>query len=199
VNWTGRRLPRFEDPALVRGEGRFVADVAIGVPAVRFVRSPYASGRIRAIEAPPGAMLVTGRDLQGLQTIKPSLSRFNYIPVGQPVLPLEHVHFVGQAVAAVVAATLEQAEDLADQVLLDIESDPAVVDAIDAIAPGAPQLHREAPGNVLVEGKLRQPGCDEAFAGAAHVVSLAFRSRRQNATPLEAAARSMTARPAAFG
>ena len=189
VNWTGQRLPRFEDPALLRGEGRYTADVVGTARAVRFLRSPVAAGRIRSIEPtqtlPPGVLLVTGRDLAGLGDIRPSLSRFGYVNIGQPVLPVERVHFVGQPIAALVADTEECAEDSADLIWLDIEADRPVVDLAGALLPGAPAVHRDAPGNVVVEGVLRQPGCDEAFAGAAHIVDLAIVSRRQNASPME--------------
>ncbi|HYF08118.1 MAG TPA: hypothetical protein VD970_10890, partial [Acetobacteraceae bacterium] len=62
MKWVGRRLPRIEDPALLRGEGRYVPDIAIGARAVRFLRSPIASGRILRLappaEMPPGALFV---------------------------------------------------------------------------------------------------------------------------------------------
>ena len=147
------------------------------------------AGRIRSVTPtetlPPGVLLVTGRDLVGLGDIRPSLSRFSYVTIGQPVLPLERVHFVGQAVAALVAETEALAEDAADLIWLDIEPDRPVVDLHAALLPGAPSVHREAPGNVVVEGVLRQPGCDAAFAGAAQIVELAIVMRRQNASPME--------------
>ena len=185
MTWVGRRLPRLEDPALLRGEGRYVPDIAIGARAVRFVRSPFASGRIVAITAPEGALVVTGADLAGVQTIKPTLSRFDYRAVEQPVLPTDRVHFVGQPIAAVVAATPEEAEDLAEQVTVEIEPDTAIVTLDDALAPDAPRLHDVAPGNVIAEGVVRMPEIEPAFAGAHRVVEFAFRSRRQNAMPME--------------
>ena len=189
-SWSGQRLPRFEDPALLRGEGRYTADIAGPARAVRFLRSPVAAGRIVSIAPteplPAGVMLVTGRDLAGIGDIRPSLSRFNYITVGQAVLPTERVHFVGQPVAALVADSAELAEDAADLIWLDIDADTPVVDLEAALKPGAPVVHPEAPDNVLVEGRLRQPGCDEAFAGAAAVVELAIICHRQNASPMEA-------------
>ena len=188
-SWAGQRLPRFEDPALLRGEGRYTADIAGTARAVRFLRSPVAAGRIISITPaeplPPGVLLVTGHDLAGMGDIRPSLSRFNYIAVGQPVLPVERVHFVGQPIAAVVADNEALAEDAADLIWVDIEASAPVVDLDAALKPGATVVHKEAPGNVLVEGQLRQPGCDEAFAGAAHVVELAIINRRQNASPME--------------
>ena len=52
MNWVGRPIPRLEDPVLLIGEGRFVADIAQGAAAIRFVRSPIARGRIEGIEIP---------------------------------------------------------------------------------------------------------------------------------------------------
>jgi len=185
VTWVGRRLPRLEDPALLRGEGRYVPDIAIGARAVRFVRSPFASGRLVAITAPPGALLVTGADLAGVKTIRPTLSRFDYRAVEQPVLPRDRVHFVGQPIAAVVAATPEEAEDLAEQVMVEIDPDQAIVTLDDALAPGASLLHEVAPGNIIAEGIVRMPEIEAAFAGAHRIVAFSFRSRRQNAMPME--------------
>ena len=54
MTWVGRSIRRLEDPALLRGEGRFTADVAAGALAVRFLRSPVASGRIDTLRPPPG-------------------------------------------------------------------------------------------------------------------------------------------------
>ena len=114
MKWVGRAIRRLEDPALVTGQGRFTADL----PAahwVRFVRSPVAAGKIEKIEAPDGATVITAADLQGVKPILPMLHKFNYRPVGQPVLADGVVRFVGEPVAAVVAASEEEAEDIAEQ------------------------------------------------------------------------------------
>ena len=66
TGWVGRSIRRFEDPALVAGDGRFTADL----PAthwVRFVRSPVAAGTITSITAPDRAMVVTAADLKSLK------------------------------------------------------------------------------------------------------------------------------------
>jgi carbon-monoxide dehydrogenase large subunit len=96
------------------------------------------------------------------------------------------VTFAGQPVAAVIASSREEAEDVAEQVFADIDSEDAVVDVDAALAPGAPLVHGQAPGNVLVEGKVETKGFAEAVADAATVVEIEVRSHRQNATPLEA-------------
>ena len=185
TGWVGRSIRRFEDPALVKGQGRFTADL----PAdhhVRFVRSPIANGRIVSIKAPAGATVITARDIADLPPIRPMLHKFNYRPIAQPVLADGVVRFVGEAVAAAIAGSEAQAEDMADAVELDIVDEVAVVDARAALAADAPLLHAEASGNVVVEGVIATPGFDQARNAAHRRVRVNARSYRQNATPLEA-------------
>ena len=134
--WVGRSIRRLEDPALVAGNGRFTGDL----PAacwVRFVRSSVAAGRIRRISAPEGATVITAADLSAVKPIQPMLHKFNYVPISQPVLAKDVVRFVGEPFAAVVAASREEAEDIADLVEVDIEDMPAIVGAEAALAAGA--------------------------------------------------------------
>jgi aerobic carbon-monoxide dehydrogenase large subunit len=182
--WVGRSIRRLEDPALVTGEGRFTGDLP-AVSHVRFVRSPVAAGRIVRIAAPAGATVLTASDLGEVKPIRPMLHKFGYVPIGQPVLANETVRFVGEPVAAVVAATPEAAEDLAELVDVEITEMPVVVSAREALLPGAPRVHAEAAGNVVVEGRLKTPGVDAAVASAHRRIEVAVRSRRQNALPME--------------
>ncbi len=152
---------------------------------MRFVRSPVAAGKISKIDAPNGAMIVTAADLAGVKPILPMLHKFNYKPVGQPVLADGQVRFVGEPVAAVVAASAAAAEDIAELVELSIEQTMPVVDARAALEAGAPQLHAEAPGNVILEGKFKTPEFDSVWNGAHKIIKVEARSRRQNATPME--------------
>ena len=100
LKWVGRAIRRVEDPALITGQGRFTADLA-AAHWVRFVRSPVAAGKIKNIKAPAGATVITAADLKGVKPILPMLHKFNYKPVGQPVLADGQVRFVGEPVAAV--------------------------------------------------------------------------------------------------
>ena len=182
--WVGRSIRRFEDPALVTGAGRFTGDL----PAerwVRFVRSPVACGRIKRIAASAGATVLTCTDLADVKPIVPMLHKFNYVPIGQPVLAKDTVRFVGEPVAAVIADSPQEAEDLADLVELEIDEMPAVVGAREAMETGAPCVHAEAARNVIVEARLQTPGFDAAMARAHRLVEIAIRSGRQNALPLE--------------
>ena len=156
-NWVGRSIRRVEDPSLVAGQGQFTGDL----PAqcwVRFVRSSVASGKIVRIAAPEGATVITAADLAAVKPIQPMLHKFNYVPISQPILAKDVVRFVGEPVAAVVAPTREEAEDIADLVEVEIEQTPAVVDARTALVSGAPAVHREAAGNVVVEGRVKTAG-----------------------------------------
>src|SRR5271166_3476476 len=187
--WVGRSIRRLEDPALVTGEGRFTGDLP-AVGHVRFVRSPVAAGRIVRIAAPAGATVLTASDLissdlGAMKPIRPMLHKFGYVPIGQPVLANEVVRFVGEPVAAVVAATPGAAEDLAELVDVEIAETQAVMDARDALLPGACLIHAEAAGNVVVEGRVKTPGFDAAIASAHRRIEVTVRSRRQNALPLE--------------
>ena len=187
TGWVGRSIRRFEDPALVAGDGRFTADL----PAthwVRFVRSPVAAGTITSITAPDGAMMVTAADLKSLKPIRPMLHKFNYVPVGQPVLADGVVRFAGEAVAAIVAPSKSLAEDLAEQVGIDIAPLPAVITSEAALADGAALVHDQVATNTIVDGAITTPGFDAVWASAHAIISVDARSRRQNATPMEARA-----------
>ena len=98
------------------------------------------------------------------------------------------MRFVGEPIAAALAASEAQAEDIADTVSVDIAASAAVIDACAALADGAPLVHAQATRNLVVEGKVETPGFAAAQGAAHRLVAIELRSRRQNATPLEARA-----------
>jgi aerobic carbon-monoxide dehydrogenase large subunit len=189
MKWVGRSIRRLEDPALVIGRGRFTADLP-AAHYVRFIRSPVASGRIVRVTAPDGAKIISAADLNGVRPIRPMLQKFNYQPIEQPILAKDVVRFVGEPVAAAVAATAAAAEDIADAVELEIDELPAVVDARDALAADAPRVHAatENGSNVVVEGRMETADYAATLARATRRIRVEVRSNRQNATPLEARA-----------
>jgi carbon-monoxide dehydrogenase large subunit len=184
LTWVGRAIRRVEDPALLAGRGRFTADLPAAL-RVRFVRSPVAAGRIERITIPDGANVVTAADLAAVKPITPALHKFGYVAIAQPVLASGLVRFVGEPIAAAVASTEAQAEDLADSVSVEIGGSAAVTDARAALADDAPLVHAHAARNLVVEGKVETPGFAAAQSAAHRLVAIELRSRRQNATPLE--------------
>ena len=197
---SGQAVLRLEDDALLAGVGQFTDDVTLPEQTyLFFVRSPYPHARIVAVDtaaalAMPGVLqVVTGADLvaAGVKPIPGSIgfTRADGLPGVAPlrrVLAHEHVRFVGDAVAAVVALTLQQARDAAEAVSVDYEELPMVVDMRDATAPGAPLLCPEAVGNIFAETRYGSAEATaSAFAGARHVVTLDLVNQRLHALSLE--------------
>jgi carbon-monoxide dehydrogenase large subunit len=181
----GQPVPRTEDPVLVRGAGRYTDDVALpGQAYAAMVRSPHAHGLLRSIGADaarnmPGVLGVyTAADLAGYGTLRcaPPLANHDGSAMTKPPRPAlaaDRVRFVGDPVAVVVAETAFQARDAADSVTLDIEPLPAVTTTAQALAPDAPRLYDEAPGNIALDWRFGDGDkVAAAFASAAHVVRL---------------------------
>ena len=203
----GEPVRRKEDFRLLTGRGRYHDDFSLpGEAHAVLLRSPYAHARIRAIDsaaarAMPGVLAVlTGADYaaDGLGPIPhaPSLMRApdltprlrDRAPVVTPHYPLpqERVRFAGEPMAIVVAETREAAKDAAERVAVEYEELPAVVQAADAIAPGAPGLWQEAPHNICLDIETGDRAATEAaFARAAHVVRLETHIQRVTGVPME--------------
>src|SRR5690348_8653048 len=184
MKWVGRAIRRLEDPALVRGRGRFTADLP-ATHHVRFVRSPVPAGRLERISAPDGVNLIRAADLAA-RPIRPMLHKFNYRPIEQPILAQDVVRFVGEPIAAVFASTAAQAEDAADHVEIEITESPAVRESGAALSPDAPAVHEL--GNVIVDARTTTNEFQPGYVAARHHFPLVVQSHRQNATPLEARA-----------
>lgn len=195
--WVGASVPRREDPRLLRGRGRFVGDIELpGMLHVAFVRAPIAHARITSVDLSAvfdvdGVVAAfTAADL-ALGDIVALLQRppEEFVPTAMPVLAREKVRFVGEPVAVVVARDPYAAEDGLEAAVVEYEDLGAVVDERSAFADGAPLVHDEAPGNVLLDVSMFDTaGVDEAFAAADRdgcVVDITTRSGRQNALPLE--------------
>jgi carbon-monoxide dehydrogenase large subunit len=170
--WVGRSLRRVEDETLVRGDGTFVADIAAGMATARFIRSPISAGVIVSIEGP--AISATDLDADGVGEIEAVLHRPDFVKVRQPLLARGRVRYVGEPIAVVVGRTPEDAEDLAEQVIIDLEPHDEVLVHPD-----------QSDSNTMVEGRFATPNVDAAFDSAAHIVELTITSNRQAALPLE--------------
>lgn len=181
--WVGRSITRFEDAPLVRGQGTFTGDLKAARYA-RFVRSSVAAGVIKKIRSPAGTTVITADDMADVRPIQLVLYNFDYQPVDQYVLARGAVRFVGEPIAVVLAATAEEAEDIADRVEVEIEEIPAIVEARDAVKPDAPRVHPHLGSNIVVNGHFKSPNFDSASVGL-RKVKAKVRSRRHAAFPLE--------------
>jgi carbon-monoxide dehydrogenase large subunit len=184
----GNRVRRVEDPQLLVGGGRYVADIAVpGLAHVVFVRSPIAHARIVGVDvsearSAPGVLAALTADDLDLPVVH-GLMVLN-AAAGRPPLARGKVRFVGDAVVAVVAATRQQAVDAAELVVIDYEPLRAVVDPETALAADAP-LQFEEMGTNLAAG-VRDPDGPDPLAGAAHVVRARIDNQRVAVVPMEA-------------
>ena len=176
----GTRLPRREDPRLLRGRGRFGDDIsAPGQLWARVVRSPCAHGRVRALDVTPAARapgvtaVVTAGDLRpGLvipvRLAVPGVDLRDYL---QPVLARDTVRYVGEPLAVVVGDDPYACEDAAELVDIDIAEMSAALDARD--------------GDTAAELTVGYGDVDAAFASARHVISIELAIGRHTGVPLE--------------
>ncbi len=196
----GQAVPRFEDPRLVRGGGRYVDDMVL--PGMAFgcvLRSPHAHARIKAIDtrkaaAAPGVLAVlTGKDWQaagfGDLPVPGGMKRRDGSAMYRPrysALVADRARWVGDYVAFVVAETYLQAVDAAELIEVAYEPLPATVSIAEAAAPDAPRVWDDCADNVcFVHLEGDKTATEAAFAVAAHVVRGHFVINRVTAVTME--------------
>jgi aerobic carbon-monoxide dehydrogenase large subunit len=200
VQAIGQKVLREEDLRLLKGKGRYVDDVREPHEARGYVlRSPHAHAKIAALDVvgaatAPGVLAVlTGDDLRrrGLGTLMPAVRRrrSNGAPgfaCPQPLLALGRARYVGDPVAFIVAETLNQAKDAAEQIDVQYEPLPAVSSAEAALAPEAPTVWDENPGNEAFFHEIGDKAAvDTAFANASHVTRQRIVINRVTANSME--------------
>ena len=194
MKYIGAPLRRKEDPKLLRGQGRFAADVRIpGMLHAAVVRSPHAHARIleinsaRALARPGVVTVLRGTDL-GSDLLPIPLRLTDHAGLTaclQYPLARGKVRYVGEPIAVVVAADRYVAEDGAEEVRAEYEVLPAVVTVADALAEGAPLLHERAANNLACTFEVRVGSIADAFRDADLTVEETFFTNRQSAVPLE--------------
>src|SRR5690242_16457843 len=184
----GQPLKRKEDDPLLRGAGRYIADVGPANPfhAV-MVRSPHAHARFRIVNlahvrAMPGVRLIlTAADISTLGPLPtPGVVPDVEIKIPDyPVLAKDVVRHVGDAVVFVVADSIDAARDAAEAFEIDWQTLPHVIGAVAALAPGAPQVWPDRPGNLAFQTEAGDAAATKAaFARAARIVELTIVNQR---------------------
>jgi carbon-monoxide dehydrogenase large subunit len=195
----GKSVKRVEDKRFTTGNGRYVDDIVLPHQSyAAFVRSPHAHARIKRVDSGraknmPGVLAVyTGVDL----------SEVNGVPCGwqvnfkngdrmkepkHPLLAEGKVRHVGDPVAVVIAESKEQASDAVQEVLVEYEVLPCVIDAFKATRPGAPLVHEDVQNNICFDWGLGNPigEVNEAMSKASHVTTLEFVNQRLIANAIE--------------
>ncbi|MDX1485613.1 MAG: xanthine dehydrogenase family protein molybdopterin-binding subunit [Alphaproteobacteria bacterium] len=189
----GSPIERVEDLRLVRGRGRFVADINFEdqLHAV-ILRSPIAHGRIRAVDptdalAMPGVCaVITARDLGAEVPLIPlRLQPLPELqPFRQPMLAYDKVRFVGEPLAVIVAESPQLAEDALEGVRVDIEALPAVIGR-DAAEAGDTVLFEAHGSNRAIRWTAVRGDADAAFRRADYTRRETFRVQRHAALFME--------------
>ncbi|MEM1300559.1 MAG: xanthine dehydrogenase family protein molybdopterin-binding subunit [Pseudomonadota bacterium] len=171
---------RVEDVRFLKGEGNYIEDLTLpGTARAVFLRSPVAHAEMTmdasaALDAPGVLMVLTGADIDaaldnditaltlenrdGTTSTKPK----------RPIIALDRVRYVGEPVACVIAETVAEAKDALELIDVDYTDLPVVTEMADALAPGAAQLHEEAPGNLCYDWGMGDQEATEAALAASH-------------------------------
>jgi carbon-monoxide dehydrogenase large subunit len=185
----GVRAPRIEDDRLLRGRGRYTADVHLPrMVEMAVVRSQFAHARftldLEAARAVDGVLAVVSA--QGLGDVSPIPDFFPHAkPVREFVLQRDRARYVGAPLAAVVATDRYVAEDAAELVTVEYDELPVVATIEDALRPDAPTLFEDWPDDRVLDTTAVDDGTDEVFATAARVVSQRCTIQRHTAVPME--------------
>ena len=189
----GKSVKRVEDNRLLKGEGKFTDDFnmpnqAIGV----YVRSPHAHANlasvdISAAEAMGGVIKIfTGKDIKDAGIVG-SICGWQVDfkngdtmkEPGHPILAVDKVRHVGDAVALVIAEDKGTAVDAAAAVEVNYEVLDAIVDPKAATQDGAPQVHDDVPNNTIFDWELgNKDETDAAFENAHHVTELSYHNQK---------------------
>ena len=189
----GARVARKEDKRFITGQGRYTDDMSVhGMKHAVFVRSPHAHAKItkintKAAEKMPGVVAI----LNGKQMSEDAIGNLIcgwmiHSKDGSPMnmgawrpIAEDTVRYVGDAVAMVIADTRNQARDAADAIEVSYKELKVVTDPVKAMEKGAPQLHPEAPGNLIYDWEIGDgKAADAAIKKAAHVTRMEIHNNR---------------------
>ncbi len=166
----GKRVPGIHGTAKATGTARFSGDIVL--PRMlygKILRSPYSHARILSIDTSraerlPGVKaVITGKDTAKV--------KYGVFPQTRDelALALDVVRYIGDEVAAVAAVDEDTAQEALDLIRVDYEALPAVYDPLEAVRPGAPQIHEHSADNLGVNVRIQFGDPEGGFAQADHI------------------------------
>jgi carbon-monoxide dehydrogenase large subunit len=196
--YMGQSVPRLEDTALLTGRALFVDDVQLpGMLHVAFLRSDDAHGLLRGIDAGaararPGVVAVyTAADLGDywrpgpLLVPPPPIKDLVFNAATQVPLARDKVRHTGEALAMVVAESRYIAEDALEDIVVDLEPLPGVIDLETALAPGAQLIHEQFGTNLAAHVHQAKGDYAAARAEAGLIITRRFRYDRGASAAIE--------------
>ena len=188
VRYVGQRLARVNDTKLLSGRARFVDDLHLpGMLHAAVLRSHVAHGMVTGFDVPADGTTFLGPD--HFEHLKPLPVLWLLGDQWQSETPVvdRHIRYVGQPIGLAVASSRAEAEDALEQVLVEIDELPAVVDAAAALAPDAPLLYPERGTNRLCtfEAGTEEAHTAAVLAEADHVLHTTITTPRLYGSPIE--------------
>jgi carbon-monoxide dehydrogenase large subunit len=196
----GARVKRKEDRRFITGKGKYTDDIRMENQAyAAFVRSPHAHAKVTGIDKSAALAMdgvidvldghqLTGDGIGNL-ICGWAISSRDGSPMNMgawSALATDKVRYVGDAVAVVIAESQALARRAAEMVEVSYEELPAAVFADKALQPGAPQVHDNAPGNLIFDWVIGEEDATEAaLAKSAHVVDIDLTNNRLSPNPME--------------
>ncbi|MDB4292765.1 xanthine dehydrogenase family protein molybdopterin-binding subunit [Maribacter sp.] len=190
--YIGKSVKRREDNRFLKGAGKYTDDIKLpGMTQAAFVRSPYAHAKVLSVDTSAaqnaeGVVAVyTGSDACGTYGV-PCGWQVDFKDgetMREPLHPLlakDKINHVGEAVAIVIAETLELARDAAELVQVKYEVLPAVTCPKKAMEPGAPKVHDQWGDNAAFDWCIGndRAAVEAALASAHHVTEMTYKNHR---------------------
>jgi 4-hydroxybenzoyl-CoA reductase subunit alpha len=182
----GKREPMLDAWEKATGRGRFTDDLSLpGMLYGKILRSPLPHARVLHVDL-SGAEKVPG--VKGAVSGKQIPRRkYGIVPMAKDeyALAIDKVRYIGDDVAAVVATSVEAAEEAVSKIRVEYEELPPVFDPLEAMKPGAPVIHDEVPNNVSASIRKEFGNVEKAFGESEYVFEDVFESQAINHAPLE--------------
>lgn len=189
----GARVTRKEDKRFITGKGKYTDDIRNENQAyAAFVRSPHAHATVNGIDASEALAMDGVIDvLDGQQMTADGIGNLicGWAVTSKDGSPMNmgawrpladgNVRYVGDSLAVVIAETQAIARAAAELVEVDFDVLPAVAAPAKALDGSSPQIHENAPGNLIYDfGIGEEAATDSALAGAAHVTKISLTNNR---------------------
>ncbi len=158
----GKSYPQIDGMQKAMGKTKFVTDLVLpGMLYGRTLRSPYPHAIIKNIDT-SRAKALTGVKAVVTYADTPAI-KFGPRSEDWTIFAGEKARFHGDEVAAVAAIDEDTAEEALELIEVEYEELPFVTDPIEAMQPGAPQVHDDKPANIAAEFKVEVGDVDRAF------------------------------------
>jgi aerobic carbon-monoxide dehydrogenase large subunit len=190
TTWMGKAVKRIEDAKLLQGQGMFLDDLKIDDALhMMVVRSTRAHARIESIDTSEALSIngvvavITAQDINHLPAVPGDSPKGGNI-MHHPLLAKDTVHYVGQAVAVVLAKTKMAAEDAAFAITVNYQDLPVVVSPFDSLE-NTHLLHPNLGSNVAYQKRTLVGTPDDIFAKAHKIVGASIQNQRVAPSSME--------------